>query len=57
MRAGHGIITLMTNLFEKVDDDVEDTELYDAFTELGSDPGLSDVAFAFQAQAEVALRD
>ncbi len=33
----------------------EEQELYDAFTELGSDPELSDVSFAFQAQAEVAL--
>ena len=36
---------------------MEDKELYDAFTELGSDPELSDVEFAFEAQAEVALND
>lgn len=37
--------------------EMEDKELYDAFTELGSDPELCDVGFAFEAQAEVALRD
>jgi len=57
MRAGHGIITLMTNLVEKAGEDAEEKELYDAFTELGLDPELSDVEFAFQAQAEVVLRD
>jgi len=37
--------------------ETEDKELYDAFTELGSDPELSDVEFAYEAQAEVALCD
>lgn len=37
--------------------ETEEKELYDAFTELGSDPELCDVEFAFHAQAEVALRD
>jgi len=37
--------------------EIEDKELYDAFTELGSDPELSDVEFAYEAQAEVALCD
>ena len=36
-------------------EDIDDQELYDAFTELGSDPEMSDVRFAFEAQAEVAL--
>lgn len=35
----------------------EEKELYDAFTELGSQPELRDVEFAFFAQAEVALRE
>ena len=47
----------MTNFDEKSGKEAEEEELYDAFTELGSDPELSDVGFAFQAQAEVALRD
>ena len=34
----------------------EDKELYDAFTALGSDPEMSDVEFAFAAQAEAALQ-
>ena len=47
----------MTNLDEKADNASEEKELYDAFAELGADPELSDVEFAFQAQAEVALHD
>ena len=47
----------MSQLAEKLDEETEDKELYDAFTELGSNPELSDVEFAFQAQAEVVLRD
>ncbi len=35
----------------------EERQLFDAFTELGSDPQMSDVSFAFEAQAEVALRN
>ncbi len=35
----------------------EEKELYEAFTVLSTDPELSDVEFAFDAQAEVALRD
>ena len=46
MRAGRGIITLMTNLDEKAGKEAEE-ELYDAFTELGADLELSDVEFAF----------
>ena len=56
MRTGRGIITAM-NLDEKAGKEAEEKELYDAFTELGANPELSDVAFAFQAQAEVALHD
>ncbi len=37
--------------------EAKEKELYDAFTELGSDPELCDVEFAWEAQAEVALRD
>jgi hypothetical protein len=36
---------------------MEDQKLYDAFTELGSDPKMSDIGFALEAQAEVALSD
>ena len=35
----------------------EDRQLFDAFTELGTDSEMSDVSFAFEAQADVALRD
>ncbi len=49
--------TFVTGLIEKAVREAEDQELYDAFTELGSDPEMSDVSFAFAAQAEVALRD
>ena len=49
--------TFVTRLSEKAVKETEDKELYDAFTELGSDPEMSDVEFAFHAQAEVALRD
>lgn len=49
--------TFVTHLIEKAVKETEEKELYDAFSELGSDPELSDVEFAFQAQAEVALRD
>lgn len=37
--------------------EMENKELFDAFTELGSDPEPCDVGFAFEAQAEVALHD
>ena len=47
----------MTALDEEGGKEAEEKELYDAFTELGSDPELSDIEFAFQDQAEVALRD
>lgn len=57
MRAGHGIITAMSHLTGDTDKETEEKELYDAFTELGSDPELSNVEFAFQAQSEVALRE
>jgi len=49
--------TFVTHLIEKAVKETEEKELYDAFSELGSDPELSDIEFAFQAQAEVALRD
>ena len=49
--------TFVTRLIEKAVKETEDQELYDAFTELGSDPEMSDVEFAFHAQADVALRD
>ena len=42
---------------EETIEETEDKELYDAFSALGSDPEMSDVEFAFEAQAEVALRD
>lgn len=48
---------LMRDLIENSAQAAEDKQLYDAFTELGSDPELSDVEFAFPAQVEVALRD
>ena len=57
MRVGRGIITGMTNIANKADEEAKEKELHDAFTELGSDPELSDVEFAFQAQAEVVLHD
>ena len=38
-------------------DEMDDIELYDAFTELGSNPELSNVEFALEAQAEVAMDD
>lgn len=57
MRAGHGIITAMSHLTGDTDKEAEEKKLYDAFTELGSDPELSNVEFAFQAQVEVALHD
>ncbi len=57
MTTRQGIITSMTYLSEQADEETQEKELYDAFSELGSDPELSDVEFAFQAQAEVALRD
>ena len=57
MRAGHGIITAMSHLTGDTDKETGEKELYDTFTELGSDPELSNVEFAFQAQAEVALHD
>lgn len=57
MRTRHGIITTMTNLDEKAGREAEDKELYNAFTELGTDSEVSNVEFAFEAQAEVALRD
>ncbi|MDQ2800789.1 MAG: hypothetical protein M3Y13_14255 [Armatimonadota bacterium] len=47
----------MGDLIENAAQATEDKQLYDAFTELGSDPELSDVEFAFPAQAEVVLRD
>ena len=47
----------VTSLIEKAVRETEDRELFDAFTELGSDPEMSDVSFALAAQAEVALRD
>ena len=43
-------------LVEKVQD-VQEQELYDAFTELGSDKEMSDLDFAFEAQAEIARRE
>lgn len=49
--------TFVTTLIEKAVHDAEQQELYDAFSELGADTGMSDVGFAFAAQAEVALRD
>jgi len=49
--------TFVTRLIEKAVKETEDQELYNAFSELGSDPELSDVEFAFHAQAEVILRD
>lgn len=49
--------TFVTTLIEKAVRETEEQELYDAFTELGTDPEMSDVSFAFEAQAEVALRD
>ena len=49
--------TFVMTLIEKAVRETEEKELYDAFTELGTDPELSDVGFAFEAQAEVALRD
>lgn len=49
--------TFVTRLIEQAVQEVEEKELYDAFTALGSDPEMSDVEFAFAAQAEAALRD
>jgi len=49
--------TFVTRLIEKAVKETDDQELYNAFSELGSDPELSDVEFAFHAQAEVILRD
>ena len=49
--------TFVTRLIEKAVKETEEKELYDSFTELGSDPELCDISFAFHAQAEVALRD
>jgi len=49
--------TFVTHLIEKAVKETEEKELYDAFSELGADPELSDVEFAIHAQAEVALRD
>ncbi len=57
MTTRRSIITSMTYLPEQADEKTQEEELYDAFTELGADPEVSDVEFAFQAQAEVALRD
>lgn len=57
MMVRRGIITLMTSIVKKVDKEAEEQELRDAFTELGSDLEMSNVGFAFQAQAEVALYD
>lgn len=36
--------------------EAKEKELYSAFTVLGSDPELTEVKFAFPAQAEAALR-
>lgn len=49
--------TFVTRLIEQAVQEAEEKELYEAFTLLGSDPELSDVEFAFPAQAEAALRD
>jgi predicted DNA-binding protein len=49
--------TFVTRLIEKAVKEKEDQELYDAFSELGSDLEISDVEFAFHAQAEVILSD
>jgi hypothetical protein len=47
--------TFVTRLIEKAVEETEEKELCDGFTLLGSDPELSDVEFAFHAQAEAAL--
>ncbi len=49
--------TFVTSLIKKAVQETEEKELYDAFSELGSDQEMSDVEFAFEAQAKVALSD
>ena len=36
--------------------EIEAKELYNGFTELGSNPEMTEIEFAFPAQAEAALR-
>lgn len=57
MMVRRGIVMLMRDLIENSAQAAKDKQLYDAFTELGSDPELSDVEFTSHAQAEVALHD
>ncbi len=47
----------MTNFDEQACKEAEEEELYDTFTKLWADPEVSDVEFAFQAQAEAVLSD
>ena len=54
---GESLNTLIQEAVDRYVAEQEERELFDAFTELGSDPEMSDVSFAFEAQAEVALRD
>ena len=49
--------TFVTRLIEKAVKKTEDQELYDAFSELGSNPELNNVEFAFHAEAGVVLSD
>ncbi len=54
---GESLNALIQEALDRFVADQEERLLFDAFTELGSDPELSDVSFAFEAQAEVARRD
>jgi predicted DNA-binding protein len=49
--------TLIQEALDRYVAEQEERQLFDAFTELGADAEMSDVSFAFEAQAEVALRD
>lgn len=54
---GTSLNTLIQEAVDRYVAEQEERQLFDAFTELGSDSEMSDVSFAFEAQAEVALRD
>lgn len=56
-RRGESLNALIQEALDRFVAEQEERLLFDAFTELGSDPELSDVSFAFEAQAEVARRD
>ena len=56
-RRGIKLNKLIQEAVARTVEEEEKKQLFDSFTLLGSDPEMSDVSYAFEAQSEVALHE